>query len=60
VLVSLHADALEADQASGASVYTLSAEAVDQASARMAERHDRGDLLAGVDLSGQDDTVAIS
>ncbi|NCT11178.1 MAG: N-acetylmuramoyl-L-alanine amidase [Rhodobacterales bacterium] len=59
VLVSLHADALEADQASGASVYTLSAEAVDQASARMAERHDRGDLLAGVDLSGQDDTVAM-
>lgn len=59
VLISLHADALEADQASGASVYTLSADAVDQASARMAERHDRGDLLAGVDLSGQDDTVAM-
>ncbi len=59
VLISLHADALETDQASGASVYTLSAEAVDQASARMAERHDRGDLLAGVDLSGQDDTVAM-
>jgi N-acetylmuramoyl-L-alanine amidase len=24
----------------------------------MAERHNRGDLLAGLDLSGQDDTVA--
>ena len=24
----------------------------------MAERHDRDDLLAGVDLSGQDDTIA--
>jgi len=59
VFISLHADALEADQATGASVYTLSSEAVDQASARMAERHDRGDLLAGVDLSGQDDTVAM-
>ncbi len=56
--LSMHADALEMDGAEGASVYTLSAEALDQASARMAERHDRGDLLAGVDLRGQDDTVA--
>ncbi len=60
VLISLHADALEDDAARGASVYTLTAEAADQASARMAERHDRGDLLAGVDLSGQDDTVAMA
>jgi N-acetylmuramoyl-L-alanine amidase len=59
VLLSLHADALEGfDAATGASVYTLSQEAVDAASARMAERHGRGDLLAGLDLSGQDDTVA--
>ncbi|SMY07900.1 N-acetylmuramoyl-L-alanine amidase [Flavimaricola marinus] len=58
VLLSLHADALDETTTRGASVYTLSAEAQDQASERMAERHDRGDLLAGVDLSGQDDTVA--
>jgi N-acetylmuramoyl-L-alanine amidase len=58
VLISLHADALEADSARGATVYTLSAEALDQASQRMAERHERSDLLAGVDLTGQDDTVA--
>ncbi len=58
VLISLHADALEEDQASGASVYTLSDQAMDDASERMAERHDRGDLLAGLDLTGQDDTVA--
>lgn len=58
VLISLHADALEADAASGASVYTLTDEALDQASERMAERHERGDLLAGIDLTGQDDTVA--
>jgi N-acetylmuramoyl-L-alanine amidase len=57
-LISLHADALEEDAAMGASVYTLSEEALDQASERMAERHNRGDLLAGLDLSGQDDTVA--
>jgi N-acetylmuramoyl-L-alanine amidase len=59
VFLSLHADALEEfDAATGASVYTLSQAAVDAASERMAERHNRGDLLAGLDLSGQDDTVA--
>lgn len=58
VLLSLHADALERDLAEGASVYTLTQEATDAASARMAERHGRDDLLAGLDLSGQDDTVA--
>lgn len=57
-LLSLHADALEFDQARGASVYTLSPEALDSASQRVIERHDQNDLLAGVDLQGQDDTVA--
>jgi N-acetylmuramoyl-L-alanine amidase len=58
VLLSLHADALEADAASGASIYTLTQEAVDGASARMVERHEAGDLLAGLDLQGQDDELA--
>jgi N-acetylmuramoyl-L-alanine amidase len=58
LLISLHADALELDAARGASVYTLSPDARDQASARMAERHEAGDLLAGLDLTGQDDTIA--
>lgn len=58
MLLSLHADALDEATTRGASVYTLSEEAQDQASERMAERHDRGDLLAGIDLSGQDDIVA--
>lgn len=58
VLISLHADALELDQAAGASVYVLSDQALEDASQRMAERHSRADLLAGLDLSGQDDTVA--
>ncbi len=59
VFLSLHADALEEfDAATGASIYTLSREAADSASLRMAERHGRDDLLTGLDLSGQDDTVA--
>lgn len=58
LFISLHADALEEDEAQGASVYTLNAAGVDAAAERMAERHERGDLLAGLDLSGTDDRVA--
>lgn len=58
VFLSLHADALADGGASGATVYTLSEEASDAASAALAERHDRDDLLAGVDLSDADDLIA--
>jgi N-acetylmuramoyl-L-alanine amidase len=58
VLLSLHADALAEGDAQGATVYTLAEDASDEASAALAERHDRDDLLAGVDLSAQDDVVA--
>ncbi|MFN4158447.1 MAG: N-acetylmuramoyl-L-alanine amidase [Gemmobacter sp.] len=57
VFVSLHADALAEGQATGATLYTLSDEASDRAAAALAERHDRDDLLSGVDLTGQDDLV---
>lgn len=58
VFVSLHADALAEGEAVGATLYTLSEEASDVAGAVLAERHDRDDLLSGVDLTGQDDMVA--
>jgi N-acetylmuramoyl-L-alanine amidase len=58
VFISLHADALEEGEAVGATIYTLSDDASDEASQALAERHDRDDLLAGIDLSGQDDLVA--
>ncbi|THD84212.1 N-acetylmuramoyl-L-alanine amidase [Aliigemmobacter aestuarii] len=58
VFLSLHADALAEGQAVGATIYSLADEASDAASAALAERHDRDDLLAGVDLTGQDDLVA--
>ena len=58
LFLSLHADALAEGEATGATVYLLAEEASDAASARLAERHDRADLLAGIDLSGQDDLVA--
>jgi len=58
LLVSLHADALAQDDAQGASVYTLAVGGGDAASARMVTHHDRADILAGVDLTGQGDRVA--
>lgn len=58
VFISLHADALSEGQAHGATVHLLSDSASDAASAALAERHDRDDLLAGIDLTGQDDQVA--
>ena len=58
LFLSLHADNLSEGRAHGAVLYTLSDEASDEASALMAERHDRADLLAGVDLSRSDDVVA--
>ncbi len=56
--LSLHADALAEGSARGATIYTLSDTASDAAAAALAERHDRFDLLAGVDLSRSDDVVA--
>lgn len=58
LFLSLHADALAEGEAVGATLYTLSAEASEAAARTLAERHDRADLLAGVDLTEQDDTVA--
>jgi N-acetylmuramoyl-L-alanine amidase len=58
IFISLHADALSEGQAHGATVYLLSDSASDAASAALAERHDRDDLLAGIDLTGQDDRIA--
>jgi N-acetylmuramoyl-L-alanine amidase len=58
VLISLHADALAEGLATGATIYTLSDGAGDLAAKALAERHERDDLLAGVDLTEQDDLVA--
>lgn len=58
VFLSLHADALSAGRAAGTTVYTLSDEASDAASQTLAERHERSDLLAGIDLANQDDVIA--
>lgn len=58
LFISLHADALAEGLAHGATIYTLSEEASDLASAKLAERHNRSDLLSGSDLTSADDEVA--
>lgn len=57
LFVSLHADALSEGGAHGATVYTLSETASDAASAHLAERHNRADIIAGLDLKGADDEI---
>ncbi|MBB95279.1 MAG: N-acetylmuramoyl-L-alanine amidase [Rhodobacteraceae bacterium] len=57
VFISLHADSLAEGLAHGATVYVLDEEASDKASALLAQRHERDEILSGVDLSDADDEV---
>ncbi len=60
LFVSIHADSLprrEGD-AQGATVYTLSETATDSEAARLAEKENRADVIAGVDLKMEPDDVA--
>ena len=60
LFVSIHADALphgEGD-AQGATIYTLSNKASDPEAAQLAEKENRADVIAGVDLKGEPDDVA--
>lgn len=60
VFLSLHADSLEDGEAVGIALFTLATEASDAASAQLAERHDRADLLGGgADMTGVEDEVAL-
>ncbi|MEP9353660.1 N-acetylmuramoyl-L-alanine amidase [Xanthobacter sp. KR7-65] len=60
LFLSLHADALARGdgQARGASVYTLSETASDADAAHLAEKENKADLIAGVDLTDETDEVA--
>jgi len=58
LFISLHADAVIEGEASGTTVYLLSDKATDKMSAQLASRHDRSEILKGVNLSGLDSQVA--
>lgn len=58
LFLSLHADSLKkAPDVAGASIYTLSERASNDEAARLASKENRAGILAGVDLSEQEDIV---
>ncbi|MGH6904140.1 MAG: N-acetylmuramoyl-L-alanine amidase family protein [Geminicoccaceae bacterium] len=58
LFVSLHADSLvRAPDVNGTSVYTLSERASNDEAGRLARKENRADILAGVDLSEQEEIV---
>ena len=57
LFISIHADSIGRSDIRGSTVYTLSENASDKEAAALAENHDKADIIAGVDLEEQDDTV---
>ena len=58
LLISLHADSNPDTNVSGASVYTLSESGSDREAAALARKENQSDIIAGVDLSGENSPVA--
>lgn len=57
LFVSLHADTVRSPSVRGLSVYTLSERASDAESAALAEKENKADLIAGLDLSHESPEV---
>lgn len=58
MFISLHADSMHKTNVSGASVYTLSQTSSDKETAKLAEKENKSDAIAGFDLSHEDADVA--
>ncbi|HEV2597653.1 MAG TPA: N-acetylmuramoyl-L-alanine amidase [Sphingopyxis sp.] len=58
LFISVHADAAENQQASGASIYTLSEVASDREAARLAARENKANVINGVDLGAHSGDVS--
>ena len=58
LFVSLHADSNDHPDIRGASIYTLSEDASDREAATLAEKENMSDVIAGVDLAGENSPVA--
>lgn len=58
LFISLHADSIDKPGVRGASIYTLSDKASDKETAMLAARENKADLIAGIDLSTEDEEVA--
>lgn len=58
IFISLHANTHPSENIRGASVFTLSETASDSEAAALAAKENKADIIAGVDLRGQTDTVS--
>lgn len=58
LFISLHADSIHKSDVRGTSVYTLSRKASDAQTAKLAERENQADMIAGVDFEIEDEQVA--
>jgi len=58
LFISLHADSNPDSAVFGASVYTLSESGSDKEAAALARKENQSDVIAGVDLSGENSPVA--
>lgn len=58
MFISLHADSNPDPTVSGASIYTLSERGSDREATALAKKENQSDIIAGVDLAGQDDAVS--
>lgn len=58
LFISLHADSAVNREATGMSVYTLSERASDREAAKLANKENQSDIIAGVDLSGESQDVS--
>lgn len=58
LFISIHADSIDKPGVRGASFYTLSDKASDEQSEKLAARENKADMIAGLDLSTEDEEVA--
>ncbi len=58
LFISIHADAIRNRGIRGLSVYTLSEKASDKEAAELAEKENKADLIAGIDLTNENPDVA--
>jgi len=58
LFISVHCDSAGNEEASGATVYTLSEVASDKEAARLAARENKADIISGVDLGTQNADIS--
>lgn len=58
LFIALHADTLRGKSATGTTIYTLSETASDEEAAMLAQKENRADIIAGIDLNTQNEEVA--